>query len=202
MRDELRRKILCIEDDRDTASLMYEELTDRGFAALTAHDGRTGLAMIRDCTPDLVLCDVGMPVMSGFDLLRELTSLGPQYEHIPFVFITALGDHDSELKGWELGADDYLSKPVDYDVLAALIKARLARVGRRTVWQKRVDLHEREVQTLTWAARGKTFAEIGTILGLSRRTVEYHLDKARTKLGVATRTQALIKAVSGQLIHP
>jgi DNA-binding NarL/FixJ family response regulator len=121
---------------------------------------------------------------------------------VPFVFITALCDGDSEFKAWDLGADDYLTKPVDYDVLAALIKARLARVGHSTIWQERVDLHEREVQTLTWSARGKTFAEIGKILGLSRRTVEFHIDNARSKLGVPTRTQALIKAVSGNLIHP
>jgi DNA-binding CsgD family transcriptional regulator len=58
------------------------------------------------------------------------------------------------------------------------------------------------VETLTWAARGKTFEEIGTILSLSRRTVEFHLDNARRKLGVATRTQALIKAATERLIHP
>src|SRR6202040_958723 len=87
-------------------------------------------------------------------------------------------------------------------VLAAVITARLARVARSAVWPKRVDLREREVETLTWAARGKTFGEIGTILGLSKRTVEFHLENARRKLGVATRTQALIKAAAGQLIHP
>ncbi len=202
MQNAMRKRILCIEDDHETASLMREELEDRGFEALIAHTGQDGLARIRDSRPDLVLCDVSMPVMSGFELLDELTAMGPQFNHMPFVFITALSDHDSELKGWDLGADDYLAKPVDYDVLAALIKARLARVGRQTVWRDRVDLREREVETLTWAARGKTFAEIGEILGLSRRTVEFHLDRARAKLGVATRTQALIKAVSGHLIHP
>jgi DNA-binding NarL/FixJ family response regulator len=126
----------------------------------------------------------------------------PRFESMPFVFLTALGDHDNELKGWQLGADDYLTKPVDYDVLAALITARLARVARSAVWPKRVGLREREVETLTWAARGKTFAEIGTILSLSKRTVEFHLENARRKLGVATRTQALIKAAAGNLIQP
>jgi DNA-binding CsgD family transcriptional regulator len=90
---------------------------------------------------------------------------------------------------------------VDYDVLAALITARLARVARSAVWPKQVGLREREVETLTWAARGKTFWEIGEILGLSKRTVEFHLENARRKLGVATRTQALIKAAAGHLIQ-
>jgi DNA-binding response OmpR family regulator len=199
---EARRRILCIEDDRDTASLICEELVDRGFDVQTVHNGREGLGVILREPPDLVLCDVGMPGMSGFELLERLTSMEPRFESMPFVFLTALGDHDNELKGWQLGADDYLTKPVDYDVLAAVITARLARVARSTVWPKHVGLREREVETLTWAARGKTFGEIAEILGLSRRTVEFHLENARRKLGVATRTQALIKAAKGELIHP
>jgi DNA-binding response OmpR family regulator len=199
---ERRRRILCIEDDRDTASLLGEELVERGFDVEIVHDGRAGLAAILRQTPDLVLSDVGMPGMSGFDLLNRLTAMEPRFISMPFVFLTALGDHDSEIKGWQLGADDYLTKPVDYDVLAALITARLARVARSAVWPKRVGLRDREVETLTWAARGKTFGEIGQILGLSKRTVEFHLENARRKLGVATRTQALIKAATGHLILP
>jgi DNA-binding response OmpR family regulator len=197
-----RKRILCIEDDRDSASLISEELVDRGFEVHIAYNGRDGLTSILREPPDLVLSDIGMPGMTGFQLLEKLTCMEPRFESMPFVFLTALGDHDNELKGWQLGADDYVIKPVDYDVLAALITARLARVARTGVWPKRVGLREREVETLTWAARGKTFAEIGTILGLSKRTVEFHLENARRKLGVATRTQALIKAATGNLIQP
>jgi DNA-binding response OmpR family regulator len=197
-----RGKLLCIEDDRDTASLICEELIDRGFEVRAAYNGREGLAAILKEPPDLVLCDIGMPGMSGFELLGTLTSMEPRFGSMPFVFLTALSDHDTELKGWQLGADDYLTKPVDYDVLAALITARLARVARSAIWPKQIGLREREVETLTWAARGKTFWEIGEILGVSKRTVEFHLENARRKLGVATRTQALIKAATGHLIHP
>jgi len=200
--NERRGKVLCVEDDRDTASLICEELVDRGFDVETAYNGRDGLAAILREPPDLVLSDIGMPGMSGFDLLERLTAMEPRFERMPFVFLTALGDHDSELKGWQLGADDYLTKPVDYDVLAALITARLVRVARSAIWPKHVGLREREIETLTWAARGKTFAEIGEILSLSKRTVEFHLENARRKLGIATRTQALIKAATGHLIHP
>jgi DNA-binding response OmpR family regulator len=200
--DTRRKRILCVEDDLDTASLLCEELIDRGFEVRVAYNGREGLTSILREPPDLVLSDIGMPGMSGFELLERLTSMEPRFESMPFVFLTALGDHDNEIKGWQLGADDYVIKPVDYDVLAALITARLARVARTGVWPKRVGLREREVETLTWAARGKTFAEIGTILGLSKRTVEFHLENARRKLGVATRTQALIKAATGHLIRP
>jgi DNA-binding response OmpR family regulator len=212
--NERRTRILCVEDDRDTSSLICEELTDRGFDVAAAYNGRDGLARILEDPPDIVLSDVGMPGMSGFDLLERLTSMGTRFGSIPFIFLTALGDQRSELKGWQLGADDYLTKPVDYEVLAARIGARLARVARvapgapgapgarGTVWPAQVKLREREVETLTWAARGKTFEEIGTILSLSRRTVEFHLENARRKLGVATRTQALVKAATERLIQP
>jgi DNA-binding response OmpR family regulator len=195
-------RILCIEDDCETAALIAEELNDRGYEVAVAHNGCDGLNAILRNSPDLVLADVNMPVMTGFDLLQRLTAQEPRFARMPFVFLTALADHDNELKGWQLGADDYVTKPVDFDVLAAVIASRLKRVARGSLWPKLIDLGERERETLTWAARGKTFAEIGEILGLSRRTVEFHLDNARRKLGVPTRTQALIKAAIGQLIEP
>ena len=196
------RRILCIEDDRETAALIAEELLDRGYQVSAAYDGREGLDAILREAPDLVLADVSLPVMSGFEVLKHVTAAQPRFRHMPFVFLTALADRDNELKGWQLGADDYVTKPVDFDVLDAVLKARLARVPRPEVRSKPVQLGEREVETLTWAARGKTSAEIALILGLSKRTVDFHLDNARSKLGVATRTQAVMKAATAQLIEP
>src|SRR5262244_2073509 len=133
---EARKKILCIEDDRETAALIVEELIDRGFEVSIAHDGRSGLAAILKNMPDLVLSDISMPVMSGFELLERLTALEPRFAKMPFVFLTALTDRDDELKGRQLGADDYVTKPIDFDVLDAIIKARLARVARTEVWPR------------------------------------------------------------------
>ena len=199
---EARKKILCIEDDREIAALIAEELADRGYEVSVAHDGHQGLAAILKCAPDLVLSDISMPVMSGFELLDRLTALAPRFSRMPFVFLTALTDRDSELKGRQLGADDYVTKPIDFDVLATIITARLAGVARTELWPKLVDLNDREVETLTWAARGKTSAEIAQILGLTKRTIDFHMDNARTKLGAATRTEAVIKAATGRLIEP
>ena len=199
---ETRKKILCIEDDRETAALIAEELAERGYDINVAHDGREGFAAILKLMPDLVLSDISMPVMSGFELLEKLTALAPRFGNMPFVFLTALTDRDNELKGRQLGADDYVTKPIDFDLLDAIIVARLAGVARNELWSKQVDLNEREVETLTWAARGKTSAEIAQILGLSKRTVDFHIDNAREKLGAATRVEAAIKAATGRLIEP
>jgi DNA-binding NarL/FixJ family response regulator len=196
------KKILCIEDDRETAALIAEELVDRGYEVVLAHDGSEGLGAILKTQPDLVLSDISMPAMSGFELLERLVALAPRFSRIPFVFLTALSDRDNELKGRQLGADDYVTKPIDFEMLAAIITARLNAVARTAIWPSTIDLNEREIEVLTWVARGKTSAEIAQILGLTKRTVDFHTDNARTKLGAATRTEAAIKAATGRLIDP
>jgi DNA-binding NarL/FixJ family response regulator len=140
--------------------------------------------------------------MSGFELLDSLIALAPRFSRMPFVFLTALTDRDNELKGRQLGADDYVTKPIDFDMLTAIIAARLTGVARAGLWPKTIGLNEREVEVLTWAARGKTSAEIAKILDLTKRTVDFHIDNAREKLGAATRTEAVIKAATGRLIQP
>jgi DNA-binding NarL/FixJ family response regulator len=196
------RKILCIDDERETAALIAEDLVDRGFDVAVAHDGRAGLAAILRELPDLVLCDITMPLMSGFELLSRVIAIAPHLGSVPFIFLTALADREQELKGRRLGADDYVTKPIDFDILAAIIRARLAGIARNAIWPQMIKLNDREAETLTWAARGKTSSEIATILGLSKRTVDFHIGNARDKLGVVTRTQAAVKAMAIGLITP
>ncbi len=197
-----RKKILCIEDDRETAALIAEELVDRGFEVSIAHNGQEGFVAILKDKPDLVLCDIGVPIMSGFEVLERLTEIAPRLGHVPFVFLTALADRDSELKARQLGADDYVTKPIDFDVLATIINARLAGVARTRLLPKLVKLNDREIEVLTWVARGKTSADIARKLRLAKRTVDFHIDNARIKLRAATRTEAVIKAAAGGLIKP
>ena len=196
------KKILCIEDDRETAALIVEELADRRFNALAKYDGHEGFIAILKEMPDLVLCDINMPVMTGFEVLERLTGLAPRLGRIPFIFLTAMAGREDELRGRRLGADDYITKPIDFERLHMIINARLAGVARNEVWPKLVMLNDREIDTLTWVARGKTSVQIAEILELSKRTVDFHLDNARVKLGAATRTQAAIKAAVGRLIEP
>src|SRR5271163_4841909 len=196
---EARKKILCIEDDRETAALVVEELADRGFEAVASHDGHEGFVAILKGMPDLVLCDVNMPIMSGFEVLERLIDIAPRLGRIPFVFLTAMTDRENELRGRRLGADDYVTKPIDFEMLHTIINARLAGVARNETWPKLILLNDREIETLTWVARGKTSLQIAKILDLSKRTIDFHLDNARVKLGAATRTQAAIKAAVGRL---
>ncbi len=199
---QAKARILCIEDDRESAALIAEDLADRGYEVALAHDGREGLSAILRTMPDLVLSDISMPAMSGFELLDSLVRLSPRFSRMPFIFLTALTERDNELKGRQLGADDYVTKPIDFEMLAAIIAARLAGVARNGLWPKGIGLNDREVEALTWSARGKTSAEIATILGLTKRTVDFHIDNARVKLGASTRTEAVLKAATGRLIEP
>ena len=198
----VQQKILYIEDDPDTSALVAEELTERGYEIYVAYNGQEGLSSILRNHPNLVICDISMPVMSGFELLEKLTAIAPRFNNMPFIFLTALIDREIQLKGRQLGADDFVTKPIDFDVLSLIIKARLARVARNDIWSHAIVLTEREIDTLTWSARGKTSSEIAMIIGLTKRTVDFHIENARRKLDVATRTEAVVKAASGGLIDP
>ncbi len=198
----VRRKILCIEDDRDTAGLIAEELADRGFEVSVAYGGQEGLMAIMRATPDLILCDISMPAVTGFEVLERLNEIAPRLGRIPFVFLTALADRETELKGRRLGADDYITKPIDFDRLVFTINARIAGIARTKLLPKIAKLNDREIEVLTWVSRGNTSTEIARKLRLSKRTVDFHVDNARIKLRAATRTEAATRALASGLIKP
>jgi DNA-binding NarL/FixJ family response regulator len=195
-----RKQILCIEDDAETAALIAEDLQERGYIINIATGGHEGVSAILKTSPDLVLCDINMPDMGGFEVMECLTALAPQHRAVPFIFLTARKDRDSELKGRRLGADDYVAKPVDFEILAAIIDARLGKGMRNEAWSRHVALNDRELECLSWSGKGKTSPEIAAILGLSKRTVNFHIENACRKLNVSTRTEAVVKAASGRLI--
>lgn len=122
--------ILCIDDEEPLRRLITAELRDAGYETIEAADGRAGLAAIRAHRPDLVLCDVNMPQMNGYELLAELRENHPQLAEAPFVFLSALADRRDIIAGKRLGADDYLTKPVDLEVLVATVESRLMQVAR------------------------------------------------------------------------
>jgi len=204
------KKILCIQHDRRAARLIAKELTARGFEVLIAHEGQEGLITILKGIVDLVVCDIGLTGMSCFELLARLNELSPRVEHIPFVVLTARLDRNLELRARRLGAGEFVVKPIDFEMLYMIINAQLSGSARKQLSGPAlnentpisIDLNDREIETLTWAARGRTSSEIAKGLGLVKRTVDFHLDNARAKLGARTRIEAVAKAASRQLIKP
>jgi DNA-binding response OmpR family regulator len=156
--------LLCIEDDREVAKLIVEEMTDRGFKILIAHDGHEGLVAILKGIPDLVLCDIGLPHLSGIELLERLNELFPR--RMPFILLAAFCDRENKLRAKRQGIDDYVTKPIDFDALETIIRARLADIAPDDNWLRLANLSDREADLLTWVARGKSSKQIAEILGM------------------------------------
>lgn len=193
-------QLLCIEDDPDTCELLVEVLTAEGFAVATASTGQEGLAAL-ESRPDLVLCDIDLPDVTGFEILEKIRSASLMPLGVPFIFLTAFSQRTHQLQARQLGCDDYVTKPIDFELLIAIIRHRLA-AAEKEEEKSEFRLTEREVQVLTWVARGKSSADIATILEISERTVNFHLDNAMRKAGVATRVQAAVKCALLGLIEP
>lgn len=128
--------ILIIEDEYELRAGLAAGLRIAGFDVAEAGDGDSGYTAIIDRRPDLVLCDISMPGLRGDRLLLRLRRERPEMARMPFLFLTALADRDSILAGQELGADDYLTKPVDLAILAGLIRQRLGQADR---WRETYD---------------------------------------------------------------
>ena len=123
-------KILCIEDEAALREDIVEELKDAGYEMLEAANGRAGLDAILTQNPDLVLCDVNMPDMNGYELLTKLRDAHSEFDDVPFVFLSALADRKDIIAGKKLGADDYLTKPVDFEMLLVTVESRLRQITR------------------------------------------------------------------------
>jgi len=114
-------RVLVVDDDLDMAAFLGKIIANEGLAAEMVHDGRAAFAAIAAAAPDLVLLDVMLPGMSGFEVCRRLKS-DPLTALIPVVLVTALEDHASRVRGIEAGADDFLRKPVEPEELIARVK--------------------------------------------------------------------------------
>jgi diguanylate cyclase (GGDEF)-like protein len=122
--------ILCIDDEAQLLDEVVAVLEDEGHRALRASDGVHGLEMILKHDPDLVVCDITMPRMDGYELVTKLRGEHHKHADTPFIFLSALADRHDVLKGMEFGADEYLTKPVDFDMLVARTQASLRQVER------------------------------------------------------------------------
>jgi DNA-binding NarL/FixJ family response regulator len=199
------KKILIIEDEPEMRRNMLSLLHYRHYDPIAAENGRLGLESARREMPDLILCDVMMPELDGYDVLRTLQA-DAKLAPIPFIFLTAKGERDDLRSGMNLGADDYLTKPVGNKELVDAIEARLHRSAQKTRREFKPDfssiepllnlgLTRRAADTLLWVAQGKTNADTAAILGITESTVKKHVQEIFEKLGVETRGAATVRAL-------
>lgn len=120
----MKNTILIIEDDLILRESISDYLTDEGYNVLTAIDGAEGIQKTFEAFPDLILCDISMPKFNGYDVYKIVQG-NKDTQLIPFIFITALVEKEDVRAGMQLGADDYITKPVDMDELLTTISIRL-----------------------------------------------------------------------------
>jgi DNA-binding NarL/FixJ family response regulator len=199
------KKILVIEDEPEMRRNIAALLRYHDYQPIAAGNGREGIEAARREKPDLILCDVMMPELDGLGVLQALQT-DALLARIPFIFLTAKGEKDDLRSGMNLGADDYLTKPVANADLVRAIEARLRRSEQQAKREFRPDfsssepllalgLTPRAAETLLWLAQGKTNSDIATILGITESTVKKHVQEIFEKLGVETRGAATVRAL-------
>ena len=200
------KKILIIEDEPEMRRNLTTILRLEKFYPVSAANGSVGVELAKKEKPDLILCDVMMPELDGYGVIAALRAdVGTVT--IPFIFLTAKGEKPDIRAGMNLGADDYLTKPVAKNDLLAAIRSRLARAVQQAVPDFKPNFHSakpleqvlgltpRVAETLLWLAQGKTNGEIAMILCNSESTVKKHVVDIFGKLGVETRTAASLRAL-------
>jgi len=115
-------KVLYVEDEPDIRREISEELDDCGFTVVSAENGAVGLDVITGFKPDVILCDCLMPVMSGPEMLKKLRASYPEFADTPFVLFSAYADKSHLDEAAAAGATAYLTKPVDFEQLEALLR--------------------------------------------------------------------------------
>jgi len=200
------KTILIIEDQPDMRGNLGLILKMEGYRVLAAADGQEGLAVARQHRPDLIVCDVMMPNLDGHGVLKALRE-DPATAHLAFIFLTARGEKHDLRAGMNLGADDYLTKPVNAAEMIAAVEARLAREQLRppaefkpnfsspAPLERGLGLTPREAEVLLWVAQGKGNAEIGVILGATEHTIKKHLQNIFDKLGLESRNACTVRAL-------
>ncbi len=199
------KKILVIEDEPEMRRNITALLRYHDYEPIAAENGRQGIELARRETPDLILCDVMMPELDGYGVIQALQS-DASLARIPFIYLTAKGEKDDLRSGMNLGADDYLTKPVANADLIRAIETRLRRSEQQVTREFKPDfsssapllklgLTPRAAEALLWLAQGKTNSDIASILGITESTVKKHVQEMFEKLGVETRGAATVRAL-------
>ena len=177
--------VILVEDQEKTARGLEELLELEGFRVTVAPDGPSGIKIARRGMIDAVVLDVTLPGMSGFDVCRAIRSNAPT-SHVPIVMLTGLSDTPSKLKGFELGADDYLVKPVPARELAARLRKLIgSRVeAANTVHRQRLQAIGEIATAVSHEVNNPLAAALGTLdLVLLRQDlpIDVHRDLAQCR---------------------
>jgi two-component system alkaline phosphatase synthesis response regulator PhoP len=206
------KKILVADDEPDILEIIQYNLTKEGYEVITAKDGDDALTKIKASKPDLIILDIMMPKKNGIQVC-EILRAQPAYRDTLIIFLTALSDESSHIRGLESGADDYISKPISPKVLNSRVNAVFRRLNTEsgekvitvenikidpvrfeaTIDDKPIILAKKEFELLYLLASrpGRVFLRneiLNQIWGndviVGDRTIDVHIRKVRQKLGI------------------
>jgi len=214
--------ILVADDDFATRLSIGDYLENAGYLVLLASNGSEALRMIEVYQPHLVVTDIAMPQMDGYDLIKQIRQR-PEFRLLPVVFLTARSKTEERVKGYQSGCDVYLSKPFELYELGAVVRNLLDRMqvleserrsqisksegdlptsssGVSALTEVEFDLTQREKQVLQLLAEGSSNNQIGEHLHLSPRTVEKYVSSLFRKTNTGNRSELLRFAIERHLV--
>jgi DNA-binding NarL/FixJ family response regulator len=202
----MARRLLVVDDEAILQKAVAATLRAEGYEVTTARSGNDALVSVNQTMPDLIISDIRMPGMDGYELARILRS-NARTTLVPIIFLTAKGDRKDRIDGFRSGVDAYLSKPFDPDELLAVISGILNRMERTGAEIARLmnsikgeeigdaefefdeDFTEAEKRVARLVADGMSNKEVASELNLSVRTVEGHISNILSKKGWTSRVE-------------
>jgi len=195
------KKLLLIDDDPNLILLVKDYLEFRGYNVDTAENGREALELLDNLVPDMIICDVMMPEMDGYTLVKHIRE-EPVTNRIPVLFLSAKGQSQDRVKGLNEGADVYMSKPFEPEELVAQVESSLKQIKRwengrhkglegapTIVVPHNVELTPTETKVVQLVAKGMANREIANQLNVSQRTIESHVSNMLNKTSLNNRTE-------------
>ncbi|EAW38720.1 response regulator transcription factor [Lyngbya sp. PCC 8106] len=210
--------ILVVDDDFGTRLSISDYLEISGYTVISAENGQEALELVDKHKPHLIVTDITMPEMDGYDLVKRIRSR-PAFRLLPVIFLTAHTAIQSRIRGYQLGCDNYLPKPFELDELGVVIRALLERSqlieselrsrvsespvvtnGATSTFSHEISLTEREQQVLDLLTEGRSNVKIGEKLHLSPRTIEKYVSSLLRKTESNNRAELVRFALKNHLI--
>ncbi len=205
------KKLLLIDDDPNLILLVKDYLEFRGYNVVTAENGREALEVLDQNIPDMIICDVMMPEMDGYSLVKHIRQ-EPQTNTIPVLFLSAKGQSQDRVKGLNEGADVYMVKPFEPEELVAQVESSLKQIKRLSQGRilgkdgvstiqvpNNVELTPTELKVVQLVAKGMANREIAEQLNVSQRTIESHVSNMLNKTSLNNRTELARWAIESNM---
>ena len=205
------KRLLLVDDDASLLLAVSETLRAEGYVVVTARRGAEALVRVAERLPDLIISDIRMPGMDGYQLARNLRS-APHTRLVPIVFLTAKDETADRIAGFRTGVDAYITKPFEPEELVAIVAGILERIQRthgdlarlfgeneeEITFQRDEELTDAEWRVAETVARGLSNKEIASELNLSLRTVEGHISHILDKKNLSNRVELALHVAAAR----